>query len=90
MLRLPLLGDHRVEAALFRLHLGAAVLATRSRVLWVMNHSRPPPTTTNDVALAASSHGFLMLASRPRKSGNANLKPAPPPPVAFRFLPGSK
>src|SRR6266571_3213853 len=53
--------------------------STRSRVLSVMKSSRPPPITTTAEALAAMSHGFLMLAISPRKSGSASLKPKPLP-----------
>src|SRR5438445_518802 len=63
--------------------------STRRRVLWVMNSSRPPPTTITEAALAVRSQGFLTLAKSPWKSGSASLKPAPPP-AAFFFLPGSK
>src|SRR5439155_1563033 len=49
--------------------------ATRSRAVCVKNSSTTPTITTADVALAAISHGFLIVAMRPRKSGRASLNP---------------
>src|SRR5205809_450141 len=57
--------------------------ATRSRAVCVKNSSTTPTITTADVALAAISHGFLIVAMRPRKSGRASLNP---PPGAARFV----